>query len=72
MGYIKLEEFINHVVTGTEIVVEEDVFEGHIYYQGKLGNYFYSGDMERDNLLLVQAFVEGDRLHLRVVKNLEN
>ena len=70
MDYPKVKDFLYHVVTGTNVVIEDDITEGYVYYEGRLGNYFKS-DVANENLTLIQSFIKDNVFHIKAIKNYE-
>lgn len=68
MAYPKVADFLLHIVTGTNVLIEDDTIEGHIYFEGTISEYLKS-EIASENLTLVQSFIENDVFVVRALKD---
>ena len=68
MAYPKVADFLLHIVTGTNVLIEDDMIEGRIYFEGTIRDYLKS-ELPSENLTLVQSFIENDVFVVRALKD---
>lgn len=70
MNYPKVREFLKHIATGTNIVIEDDLTEDFIYFEGSVSEYLNSA-VSKENLTLIQSSVKNNMLNVRALINYE-
>lgn len=68
MIYPKVKDFLYHVVTGTKVLIEDDIIEDHVYFEGTVREYVES-DVSLDNLTLIQSSIKNNTLNVRALKD---
>ena len=68
MGYPKVSDFLSHVVTGTQVSIEDGIIDNLIYFKGTIRDYFDS-DIPLVNLTLIQSFIRDDVFVIKALKD---
>lgn len=70
LDYPKVKDFLNHLVTGTKVIIEDDIIEDHVYFDGTVLEYINS-NASLENLTLIQSSIKGDVFNVRALKDYE-
>lgn len=68
MNYPKVKDFLVHIVTGTKVLIEDDIIENHVYFEGTIGDYLMHS-VSSENLTLIQSFIHDNTLIIRALDN---
>ena len=68
MSYPKVKDFLSHVVTGTNVLIEDDIIEDYVYFEGTVRDYIDSV-VSLENLTLIQSSVKDNVLNLKALKD---
>lgn len=68
MNYPKVKDFLSHITIDTYVIIEDDITFDHIYFEGKIKDYFKS-TVSEDNLTLIQSFIENNIFYVKALKN---
>lgn len=71
MAYPKVKDFLMHVVTGTNILILDDIKEDFTHFEGVVGDYIESS-VSSENLTLLQSSIRDNTLIIRAVDNYES
>lgn len=67
MAYLKVKDFLMHVVTGTKIMIDDDI-EDFQYFEGTVRDYINS-DISSENLTLIQSSIKNNVLNISALKD---
>lgn len=70
MAYPKVTDFLSHIVTGTNVRIEDDRTD-ELYFAGSISDYL-DAEVSKEPLTLLHSRIQNDVLYIRVVKEEEN